>query len=187
MPARIATLAWGSLLWDDSAPFHKHHRGWRKDGPRLKIEYSQIASPAEDGLALVLDPEHGAKCQVAYCYSRRAHVEDAICDLQSREETVRANMGYILFDRDEIQGRHLEAIEEIRAWGLRRRLRAVLWTDTPSNFAESQKRPFSVQAALTYIRQQTPQTKSKVAEYVWRSPDFVKTPLRAALQKRPWF
>jgi hypothetical protein len=35
-------------------------------------------------------------------------VEDAICDLQSREETVRANMGYILFDRDEVQGRHPE-------------------------------------------------------------------------------
>jgi hypothetical protein len=63
----------------------------------------------------------------------------------------------------------------------------VLWTDTPSNFEKSQKRPFSIQAALTYIRQQTPQTKSKVAEYVWRYPDFVKTRLRTALQKRPWF
>jgi cation transport regulator ChaC len=83
---RIAILAWGSLLWDDNPQFHKHHHGWRKGGPVLKIEFSQIASPAEDGLALVIDGKHGAECRVAYTHSRRAHVEDAICDLQSREE-----------------------------------------------------------------------------------------------------
>jgi cation transport regulator ChaC len=184
---RIAILAWGSLLWEDNPQFHKHHHGWRKGGPVLKIEFSQIASPAEDGLALVIDGKHGAECRVAYTHSRRAHVEDAICDLQSREETTRSNIGYILFERNECQGRDSDAVEKVRAWALRRRLRAVIWTDTPSNFEQSQQRPFSVSAALTYIRSQSPRTKSKIAEYVWRSPEFVDTPLRRALQKSPWF
>ena len=33
----------------------------------------------------------------------------------------------------------------------------------------------------------SPKTKAKVAEYVWRTPRFVDTPLRRALQQAPWF
>jgi hypothetical protein len=187
MRKRIAFLAWGSILWQDNPEFRKHHRGWRKDGPVLKIEFSQITTPAEDGLSLVIDPNHGAKCRVACAYSRRAHIEDAIFDLQCREHTTRANIGYILFDRDECHSHDPASLRDIRKWAIPRQLRAVIWTDTPSNFEQSQKRPFTVDAALAYIRQQKPRTKSKIAEYVWQSPEFVDTPLRRALEQAPWF
>jgi hypothetical protein len=58
-------------------------------------------------------------------------------------------------------------------------------TATSKNSATSR---FSVDAALRYIQRSLDlEGKSKAAEYVWRAPDFVTTPLRAALQMAPWF
>jgi hypothetical protein len=48
-------------------------------------------------------------------------------------------------------------------------------------------KPFSVVAAIAYIKGLSPEGKAKAAEYVWRAPDFVQTPVRAVLQQEPWF
>jgi len=40
---------------------------------------------------------------------------------------------------------------------------------------------------LAYIKELKPEGKAKAAEYVWRTPDFAKTPVRSALETRPWF
>lgn len=70
-----------------------------------------------------------------------------------------------------------------------KKLDAVVWTDLPANFAEKShpKAPFSIPAALAHLQKLSPEAKSLAAEYVWRAPDFVKTPLRTSLQAAPWF
>ena len=75
----------------------------------------------------------------------------------------------------------------ILAWARLKKLDAVVWTALKSNFMEKREKPFSVAAAVSYLKDLGPDRKSKAAEYVWRAPDFVKTPLRTALQKEPWF
>ena len=42
-------------------------------------------------------------------------------------------------------------------------------------------------AVLSHMKTLTPEGKVKAAEYIWRAPEFVKTPVRTALQKEPWF
>lgn len=42
-------------------------------------------------------------------------------------------------------------------------------------------------AAVNHVQQLPPEGKAMAAEYVWRAPDFVVTPLRETLQAEPWF
>ena len=73
------------------------------------------------------------------------------------------------------------------AWAKTRGIDVVLWTALESNFADKRKCRFSVPAAISYLKALPPEGKAKAAEYVWRSPEFVQTPLRRVLQQEPWF
>jgi hypothetical protein len=75
----------------------------------------------------------------------------------------------------------------IPAWARARKLDVVIWTALRSNFEKKVKQPFSVPEAVGYVQRLAPAAKVKAAEYIWRAPDFVRTPLRTALQQEPWF
>jgi hypothetical protein len=77
--------------------------------------------------------------------------------------------------------------DTIVVWARTKNLEAVIWTALESNFQEKTRQPFSVGAALSHVKTLTPEGKVKAAEYIWRAPEFVKTPVRTALQKEPWF
>jgi hypothetical protein len=49
------------------------------------------------------------------------------------------------------------------------------------------RKPFCVQEAINYLRELEPPAKVKAAEYIWRAPEFVRTPLRRALERESWF
>jgi len=61
------------------------------------------------------------------------------------------------------------------------------WTALESNFEKEVKKPFSVDAAVAYVKTLSRPGKAKAAEYVWRAPEFVQTPVRSALEQEPWF
>lgn len=67
------------------------------------------------------------------------------------------------------------------------KLDVVVWTDLGSNFDKVCGKPFDVDAALTHAQSLDAEAKSGAAQYVWRAPSFVDTPLRRALQAQPWF
>jgi hypothetical protein len=75
----------------------------------------------------------------------------------------------------------------VAAWASRHSLDVVVWTDLPSNFEAECGKPFSVENAILYLKTLSPEAKAKATEYVWRAPEFVRTPLRRALQQEPWF
>jgi len=185
---RIAILGWGSLYWDREPKFDRHHRGWYAGkGPVIKLEYSQIVSEKDDGLALVIDPRAGSPCRVGHTFSKRKTVRAVIRDLANREDTDVKNIGHLDARTGAAHGHDIETLKSILAWARRLRVDAVVWTDTPSNFKQRIGRQFSVKAAMQHVRSLDAATKAKVAEYVWRSPKFVDTPLRRALQVAPWF
>jgi hypothetical protein len=68
-----------------------------------------------------------------------------------------------------------------------RQVDAVVWTALPSNFDAEVHKPFSIAEAVRHLSGLTPVAKVKAAEYIWRAPDFVRTPLRTALERSPWF
>lgn len=185
---RIAILGWGSLYWDSEPKFDRWHRGWYEgQGPTLKLEYSQIVAEKDDGLSLVIDPIAGASCRVGHAFSKRSSLSAVIHDLTRREETTEDNIGRLVVADAAAHGHDIDTLHAVLDWAVPRRIDAVVWTDTASNFETRCGRPFSIAAAIEHIRSLNAETKSKVAEYVWRTPSFVRTPLRSALQRPPWF
>lgn len=183
---KTAILGWGSLLWDGGSEFDKVHESWQSDGPMLNLEFSRVSESRLGALTLVIDSVHGSPTMVAWCVSKRSTLEDALCDLRSRESTTLENIGSVTIGVQEAApqvGPHREII----AWARAKSLDAVVWTALPSNFQAKTKQPFSMEAALFYLKRLTPAAKAKAAEYIWRAPDFVKTALRSATQKEPWF
>jgi hypothetical protein len=187
MLKRIALLGWGSLLWDKRPDFDDQHHEWLFDGPSLKLEFSRVSKTRLGALTLVLDPSHGALCTVAYSMSKRSDPEDAICDLQCREGTIRKNIGFAFLQGRKRQSRHQISLQIILDWMRRKTVDVVVWTDLESNFEEICGHPFSVEAAIKHVQALDPEAKAKSAEYVWRAPGFVRTPLQKALQAQPWF
>jgi len=68
------------------------------------------------------------------------------------------------------------------AWAATNAIDVVVWTDLQSNFQKTCGKPFTVEAALAHLHTLGEKEKSGAAEYVWRAPEFIKTPLRTALE-----
>jgi hypothetical protein len=184
---KIAILGWGSLLWEGGPEFDNWIEPWQYDGPTFKIEFSRVSEKRFGALTLVIDTEHGFSTPVAWCLSKRAKLEDAVADLQCREGTTKANIGYVRVDDKPALPNTIEKEDPIVAWARERKLDAVVWTALKSNFKEKVKKTFSVKAVVAYVKTLSPAGKAKAAEYVWRAPEFVQTAVRSALQHEPWF
>jgi hypothetical protein len=185
----IAILGWGSLLWEGGCEFDDQHEPWQFDGPELKVEFSRVSSSRSGALTLVIDEQYGSLTTVAWCLSKRHDVEDAVCDLRCREGTTLQHIGRICLDNQHaVPASPTSASHSIGLWARGKELDAVIWTALTSNFTKKARQPaFSVEAAIAYLQTLGAAGKVRAAEYVWRAPDFVRTPLRSALQREPWF
>ncbi len=188
-PLNIVILGWGSLLWEEHDEFDKQHDEWQFDGPILSLEFCRVSRSRKDALTLVLDRCNGVSCPVAYSFSKRVSPDEAICDLQCREGTTHENIGFCYADGSRKQSRAEVILESVSNWMAEKQIDVVIWTDLASNFQKKSrsKKPFSIEAAISHIQFLDPEGKYKAAEYVWRAPEFIRTPLREALESLPWF
>ena len=182
---KIAILGWGSLLWDKHLEFDRHIGDWLAGGPYLKLEFSRVSKSRAGALTLVIDETHGANCQVSYALSKRINPRDAICDLRCREGTILKSIGYHFSDCSS-SGEPVVS-NGIGIWMKTNGIDVAVWTGLPSNFQNIVDQPFSIPTALTYLSDLPSEGKAKAAEYVWRAPEFIQTPLRSALEVVPWF
>lgn len=184
---RIGILGWGSLLWDPRPDFDDQIGGWDFEGPTLNLEFSRISTSRSGSLTLVIDDEHGAPCKVAFALSKRRSLNDALADLQCREGTIPKRIGWISKDSTEVG--QPDVPEGLKVWVKKTSLDYVVWTGLPSNFKEEhpEQKDFSVEQAIAYLANLPAEGKAKAAEYIWRAPELVKTPLREAIQIEPWF
>lgn len=186
MNSGIAVLGWGSLLWNGGTQFDAWHGPWSFDGPVLNLDFSRISKSRGGAFTLVLDPENGTPNRVAYCLSKRSVVSDAIEDLRLREGTNDHNIGTIVIAENRAQGRDPPSCRAIRDWAREKDLSAVVWADLPSNFTQQVGQPFSVDAALAYLKTLPPAGQQQAAEYISRAPPFIRTRLRDVLQAVQW-
>lgn len=187
MPKKIAILGWGSLLWDKRPEFDDRHGAWESAGPKLPIEFSRVSVTRGGALTLVIDPEHGSVCRVAFTLSTRQNPEDAICDLRVREGTIRKNIGFYFADGSATQARDKATLEAVKTWAHANGIDATVWTDLSSNFHQETGKPFSVRNAVAHLQTLGPESKGLAIEYVSRAPEFVQTATRTELQAAPWF
>lgn len=185
---RIAILGWGSLLWDHDQEFDAQHDSWNYDGPTLNLEFSRVSRKRAGALTLAIDDDHGVPTVVAWCLSRRLRLEDAIADLATREHTSVGQIGQLVaLDADASPQQDVDrSSDAVLSWARPKRLDGVIWTALASNFSEQTQRPFSIEAALSYLKSLPPPAKAAAAEYMRLAPEFVKTPLRSAFRTRRW-
>ncbi|MBP2534868.1 hypothetical protein [Agrobacterium tumefaciens] len=183
---RIALLGWGSLIWDVRPEFDDQHGTWQDDGPVLPLEFSRVSGVTRGrALTLVIDTANGSDCTVKYAFSKRRDPEDAIADLRGREGTILKRIGFWFADGK--RKYEFGVPGAIATWAQERKFDAVIWTALESNFEKETGENFSIDAAITHLQSLPPEGKAMAAEYVWRAPSLVNTPLRLALQGEPWF
>ena len=187
MSARTAILGWGSLLWEGGADFDRWHDEWRFDGPLLNLEFTRVSKTRMGALTLVIDPKHGSPVTVAWCLSKRADPADTAADLRCREGCSIKHVARLDLPLSQTDLPQEQATRVIAAWAQDRRFNSVIWTALEANFESVVQRPFSVSSALCYLQALPVGAKVKAAEYVWRAPEFAQTPLRKALETKPWF
>ena len=185
---KIAILGWGSLLWDNNHPdFDQRHEPWKYEGPRVKLEFSRISAIRQGALTLVIDHICGTSTDVAWCLSNRDAPDDTICDLRCREGTTLKNIARVNVTNQKESTDLMEAHGTIVSWAREKGLEIVVWTALKNNFKEKTGDSFSVETAMSYLRALPPKNKIIAVEYISRAPDFVQTPLRAAIEREPWF
>ena len=182
---RIAILGWGSLLWDKHSEFDRHHCDWQPDGPVLPLEFSHVSASRERALTLVIDPDHGTECQVAYAVSTRRCPEDAIADLRSREGTVMKRIEFLFANGN--RRCEPDVPGAISPWARRKKFDVVVWTGLCSNFRKKTGKSFTVEAAIEHLQGLPTEGKAIAATYVWRALLFIRTQLRECLETQPWF
>jgi hypothetical protein len=179
--AKIAILGWGSLLWDTRpkfVPFLSQCGPWFRDGPSLPLEFSRISKSRGGALTLVVDPENGTETVVSYCVSARIRPSDAIEDLRVREGPTR-NEWIGSFRPPYERSKYYPALY---TWASVHGFDDVVWTDLPPDVRAFGK-PFSVDAAVAYLEGLDADGRTMAQEYIRRAPDFVRTPVRRALQR----
>lgn len=184
---KIAILGWGSLTWD-KCDLPKVKGDWARGGPSLPIEFSRVSESRGGILTLVIDQQNGVNVSTRFAISSRIALEDAICDLRTREKTVVLRIGYV----DLISGsQRCNAMPQadiiIRRWALENSFDAAVWTDLPSNFQKEIKKEFSVAAAVEYLQSRSEDVAKDAREYIYKAPKEVETPLRRFLEHHPWF
>ncbi|MFV0473859.1 MAG: hypothetical protein ACK5MQ_06585 [Pikeienuella sp.] len=186
---RIAVIGWGSLLWDldDLAP--KVEPPWlMRAGPALPFEFSRISPKRKMGLALCLDPEHGAECPTHAIRSVRADIHAAAADLRARERAADIGMIGAFCARTGFRRARLPAVGALFAdWCAKTGAAGVVWTDLENNFKEMSGRDFSLTAAKDWLRGLNGDSLDEAVRYIENAPEATATPLRAALGAEGWW
>ena len=184
---KIAILGWGSLIWDPKDDFKKQIHEWKEDGPILPIEFSRVSNSRKGALTLVIDPDNGYQNRTKYTLSKRKNPEDAACDLRTREETVIRNIGLIDLEKDYFRGHWSFIIDKIKLWASEKNLRAVVWTDLPSNYTKKTEKIFDPENAIEYLKSLNDEGQKSLKEYIRNAPANIKTPLRRKISQDKWF
>lgn len=187
MKSRYAVLGWGSLIWDldNLAPFVS--LPWHMNsGPALPMEFTRISPKRKMGLAVCLDPDHGAPCPTHAIASSRFELPDAIADLAARERAPLERIGGVCLRSGTAQGRSF-VVDTVRVWCQQAGWSGAVWTDLTTNYQDMRGAPFSIPDAIAYLRTLGGDSLDEAVRYIENAPTGTATPLRAALAQDGWW
>ena len=184
----FVVIGYGSLIWDldDLAP-HVEGQWALYCGPRLPLEFSLVSAKRRQGLALVIDHEHGQACPSCTIRSNRNTIEKVVQDLAARERTSDQNIGFIDRNSGAAQSRSVTTLSVIRNWLSDTDYSGAVWTDGASNFESVLGVEFSVATAVAHLHSLKGESAAEAKRYITLAPEKVDTPLRRALSVQSWW
>jgi len=180
--ARIACLAWGSLVWDTGEHPLPLRTKWKNDGPELPIEFARISDSRNGALTLVLFPKV-APSKTLWAEMELKTISEAIGVLSHREQTSVRNIGFWQ-KTGEFKSPVIPTLpSDISKWASDRNLEGVIWTALSSNFIERLKKPLTPENAIEYLRSLTGSKGfPKAEEYFRKAPMQIETEVRRVVR-----
>lgn len=176
---KIACLGWGSLIWNPGSLAIQRH--WFNDGAFLPIEF---ARESKDGrLTLVITPN--------------ARLVRTLWALMLTEDEDYAKKSLAI--REGISGRNIEAsigmVKSqdktkdptkmiIRDWAASLTIDAVIWTNLPPKFNNTDRIVPSIEQALDHINKLSLNERNAAEEYIRKAPKQIDTVYRAEFEKK---
>ena len=173
---KIAFLGWGSLIWDESREF-KIDDGWKKDGPKLPIEFARISRDGRLTLVLYSDAQ---LIEVLWAEANTEDLDEARCNLQEREKANYKDIHYVSLDDNNTNSKVApEILDGIIRWARTKKLDAVVWTGLDSKF----KNEFNEDSAVEYLKGLENGAKQKAKEYIQKAPCQIRTKVRERVEQ----
>jgi hypothetical protein len=142
-------------------------------GPHIPLEFARISLKRKRALTLVIEPESGEGCVTHAIDSVRDDIHEAADDLALRTGFIRSSSARIA--------------QRVTAWCLWSGASGAVWTDLPRNFHETTGEPFSLDAAVEYLKALRPKALEEAHRYIENAPEHTDTPLRRHLAGDPWW
>lgn len=177
----IAILGWGSLIWKPEANDHAlaFDGTWRKQGPRLPVEFARIAADGRISLILVPGAEHS--CTVLWTFSTHEDLESAVANLAGREGSPLEHVHGVEADGAPIGDPDPRITDTVHAW-MSDTVRATIWAGLPHGPRwKSHGGAYTPENVLAYASRLTGEVRERALEYVERAPSQTRTPLREPL------
>ncbi|MDT8344294.1 MAG: hypothetical protein RQ752_07650 [Thermohalobaculum sp.] len=186
--SRFVVLGWGSLIWDLERLAPDVEGPWQmRAGPRLPMEFTRVSPKRKMGLVVCLDPRHGVACATHAIVSRRHLVGEVVADLAARERAPEERIGRVCLASGASHGATPDVIAAVAAWCRATGRTGAVWTDLPSNFAETLGAPFSIARAEGYLRGLAGESLDEAVSYIENAPADTDTPLRRHLAGSAWW
>ncbi len=143
----IAVVGWGSLIWCPGSL--RIVSRWRRDGPRLPIEFARISSDGR--LTLVIHPDSEDQ-QTYWAVSEFAVMDQARRNLAQREGAKLSDIHHLARKGQARSGASKVVMTRTREWlAKHREVEGVIWTGLGSNWKDKRKQPFTPDDAVTYL------------------------------------
>ncbi len=139
-------------------------------------------------LTLVIEPDHGENCITHAIDSARDDIHEAADDLARRERTTDiTHIGAVCLHSGFVRSSDTRIAQAVTAWCLATRSSGAIWTDLPRNFHEMGRGPFSLPAAVDYLKGLGSESLTEAHQYIENAPAATDTPLRRHLAGDPWW
>lgn len=186
---RIAVIGWGSLIWDldNLAPFVTGD--WMMaTGPALPFEFTRVSPKRKMGLAVCLDYVNGDRCPTNAILSIRDDIDEAAEDLRARERARIIDYIGLIHPASGARRSSIPEVADIfEVWCRETGAAGAVWTDLGGNFEEDRGRPFTVQAAIDYLKTLEGDSLIEAVRYIEYAPVATDTALRRALAADDWW
>ncbi len=175
----------GFIDLGSARPAHRRRLATRRPGAPHRVQSHFPRGERAGCLTFVIDEQNGVNVPTRFALSASTSLDTAIADLRTAERiSNKDRIGYVNLvrntEREYARQQHPAACDTIKAWAQAKQLDAVVWTALPSNFEAEAKQPFSVEAAIQYLKALSEPAKSHALEYLQKAAPEVVTPVRTA-------
>jgi len=174
---KIAVLSFGNLMKRSKGIVTAD--GWKKNGPKLPVEFCRIAKAGH--LALAISENNGVLNKSFYAQSNKKTLNDAIPEIAAREGISEELLGVVDVknERANEKASNTPAVtKEIVAWAKKNKFDAVIFNGLSQKFKDKINVPFSVGAAVNYVNGLSGKTRKLAEDYIKGIPKEIQTPFR---------